>query len=216
MTLPDGNYEKQRIMPIRMVIEHRRGQTYQDRLNADVLGRIREYHWPTCTHSLSVLDVSRHIGTAFGIGDEDLKILSQGARLHDVGKIAVPQYILSKTGPLDDEELAIVREHPRNGFNLLEGLVDEAVRSLVVSHHEFGRDPYPRNAYSEESLSYTGPERRTPQDTFLSQIVAAADMYTALTERRSYREPMDPSNARSVLERTFRGDPAIIDAITNL
>jgi GAF domain-containing protein len=103
--------------------------------------------------------------------------LERGGRLHDIGKIGVPDAILQKTGKLTDEEFAKMKEHPVAGFNILSGLKmlsDELV--IVRSHHE----RYDGKGY---------PDRKKGDELpMFAWIVSAADAIDAMTSDRPYRK----------------------------
>jgi GAF domain-containing protein len=103
--------------------------------------------------------------------------LERGGRLHDIGKIGVPDAILQKTGKLTDEEFAKMKEHPMAGFNILSGLkmlTDELV--IVRSHHE----RYDGKGY---------PDRKKGDELpMFAWIVSAADAIDAMTSDRPYRK----------------------------
>ena len=105
--------------------------------------------------------------------------LERGGRLHDIGKIGVPDAVLQKAGKLTDEEFAKMKEHPVVGFNIFSGLkmlTDELV--IVRSHHE----RYDGKGY---------PDRKKGADLpMFSWIVSAADAIDAMTSDRPYRKGM--------------------------
>src|SRR3979411_875882 len=105
--------------------------------------------------------------------------LERGGRLHDIGKIGVPDAILQKAGKLTDDEFAKMKEHPVAGFNILSGLkmlTDELV--IVRSHHErYDGKGYPDRKKGDELPMY-------------AWIVSAADAIDAMTSDRPYRKGM--------------------------
>src|SRR3981081_1035889 len=105
--------------------------------------------------------------------------LERGGRLHDIGKIGVPDAVLQKPGKLTDEEFAQMKEHPLVGFNILSGLkmlTDELV--IVRSHHE----RYDGKGY---------PDRKKGDELpIFAWIVSAADALDAMTADRPYRKGM--------------------------
>jgi GAF domain-containing protein len=136
--------------------------------------------------------------------------LTRGGRLHDIGKIGVPDAILQKTGKLTDAEFAKMKEHPVVGYNILIGLkmlTDELV--IVKSHHErFDGKGY--------------PERKKGADLpMFSWIVSAADAIDAMTSDRPYRKGMSMQIAldqvRTGAGTHFHPDvaEAVLDAVTN-
>ena len=136
--------------------------------------------------------------------------LERGGRLHDIGKIGVPDAILQKTGRLTDDEFAKMRSHTTVGFNILSGLrmlTDELV--IVRSHHE----RYDGRGY---------PDRKAGADLPLfAWIVSAADAIDAMTSDRPYRKGMSIQVAvdevRSGAGKQFHPDvaEAVLDAVAN-
>jgi HD-GYP domain-containing protein (c-di-GMP phosphodiesterase class II) len=136
--------------------------------------------------------------------------LERGGRLHDIGKIGVPDAVLQKTGKLTDAEFAQMKEHPVVGFNILSGLkmlTDELV--IVRSHHErFDGKGYPDRIKSDELPMY-------------AWIVSAADAIDAMTSDRPYRRGMSIQVAveqvRSGAGTHFHPDvaEAVLDAVGN-
>src|SRR5260370_34493973 len=105
--------------------------------------------------------------------------MERGCRVHDIGKVVVPDAVFQKTGKLTSEEFAKMREHPLVGFNILSGLkmlTDELV--IVRSHHE----RYDGKGY---------PDRKKGGDLpMFAWIVSAADAIDAMTSDRPYRKGM--------------------------
>jgi HD-GYP domain-containing protein (c-di-GMP phosphodiesterase class II)/putative methionine-R-sulfoxide reductase with GAF domain len=136
--------------------------------------------------------------------------LERGGRLHDIGKVAVPDAVLQKTGKLTDDEFAQMKEHPVVGFNILSGLkmlTDELV--IVRSHHE----RYDGKGY---------PDRKKGADLpMFSWIVSAADAIDAMTSDRPYRRGMSLQVAvdqvRAGAGTHFHPDvaEAVLDAVSN-
>jgi len=133
-----------------------------------------------------------------------------GGKLHDIGKIGVPDAILQKTGKLTDEEFEIMKEHPLAGFNILSGLkmlTDELV--IVRSHHE----RYDGKGY---------PDRKKGDELpMFAWIVSAADAIDAMTSDRPYRKGMSLQIAvdqvRTGAGTHFHPDvaEAVLDAVAN-
>jgi diguanylate cyclase (GGDEF)-like protein len=143
----------------------------------------------TVVHSTHVatlaVDVARHLG----VEDERLADLRTAAQLHDIGKIAVPDEILLKPGPLDDDELRLVRVHPLAGASLLRAWGLAGPARFVEEHHErTDGHGYPHGL--------TGAELALE-----SRILQAADAYLAMTEERPYRAALGRPEAIAELER---------------
>jgi putative two-component system response regulator len=154
-----------------------------------MLGQIVEARDPyTEGHCARLADFATALGAALGLGRVDLDTLKRGATLHDVGKIAIPDGVLLKEGPLDSAEISLMRQHPVVGDNLCRTVRSlERVRPIVRSHHERadGRG-YP------DGLS----EGEIP---LLAQIVGVVDVFDALTTNRPYRKAMPVQTAYDIM-----------------
>jgi putative two-component system response regulator len=128
------------------------------------------------------------IGRAIGLGTADLQTLHRGGFLHDVGMLAIPLSVLQRQGPLDREELAMVRSHTVKGDELCRGLRSlQAVRPIIRHHHE--------------RLDGSGyPDRLSGDEVpLLAQIIGIVDAYDALTTPRPYQETLSPKQAMRIL-----------------
>ena len=124
------------------------------------------------------------LGRHIGLPDEDLLALERGGYFHDIGKIALPDAILLKAGPLTPDERARVKEHTVMGDKLCSQLRTlQPVRAIVRSHHE--------------RLDGTGYPDGLRGDTIplLAQIMAIVDVYDAMTTRRSYKPALSDERA---------------------
>ena len=120
------------------------------------------------------------------LGEDRAKIIRLASTMHDIGKLMIPAEILEKPARLTDEEFAVIKKHPGYGGELLknvEGDVMGLAKTVALEHHERpdGRG-YPEGL-QEEALSIEG------------QIVAVADVYDALTSKRSYKQAWDEKDA---------------------
>ncbi|MEO8742104.1 MAG: HD domain-containing phosphohydrolase, partial [Lysobacteraceae bacterium] len=146
------------------------------------------------------------IAENMGMSDDDVRMVELAAPLHDLGKIAIPDSILLKRGPLTEEETAVMRRHPQIGHELLS---DSANRFILTSavialhHHErFDGTGYPGGLAGESIPIY-------------ARIVAVADVLDALLSPRPYKEAWELSRALDYL-REQRGqhfDPVCVDAL---
>jgi HD-GYP domain-containing protein (c-di-GMP phosphodiesterase class II) len=154
-------------------------------------------------HALRVAALSVRIGAALELRPFELETLALAAKLHDVGKLSVSSFILTKPGPLDESEWVAMRRHPAEGARLLAPLVSSAeVLGIVRSHHErWDGAGYPEGLSAE-------------QIPLGARIVSVVDAFCAMTEPRAYRSSLDEETARSELaaqaERQF--DPACAEA----
>ncbi len=161
----------------------------------------------TQEHSLTVAGYAESIGKRMGLGRSKVKSLRAAAMLHDVGKIGVPDAILTKQGPLTDREFDVVKRHPRTAVDILghlSFLSDE--RPLILHHHE----RYDGKGY---------PARLTGDKIPLgARILAVADAMDAMFSPRSYKDSYDLRRVRKELTagagRQF--DPAVTRATLEL
>lgn len=161
----------------------------------------------TRMHSQRVRDYALLIADRLGVDERGKRALEFGALLHDVGKIAVPDNILLKPGKLTVEEWEEMRKHPSVGSRIVHriGFLQEAA-AIVRSHHEhFDGTGYPEGLKGD-------------QIPLGARIFMVADVYDALTSRRSYRVPMSHEDALAVIRegsgRHF--DPQVVDAFLRL
>ena len=130
----------------------------------------------TVIHTLATVNFAEQLGRLARISGKDLRDLHYGALLHDLGKIAIPLNILESTGRLSDDEMKIMKAHVRITEMILEGIVDDAVLQIAVRHHE--------------KLDGTGYHKGLKGEdlTLSQQIIAVADILSALYGKRSYKE----------------------------
>jgi HD-GYP domain-containing protein (c-di-GMP phosphodiesterase class II) len=125
------------------------------------------------------------VGDELGLSRSRLRTLAIGGLVHDIGKLAIPDQILKKPGPLDDDEYATVKEHAERGYRLLTELggFSEGIRDLVRDHHErLDGKGYPRGLTAG-------------QLTLDARILAVCDVYDALISKRVYRDAWSQQNA---------------------
>lgn len=143
----------------------------------------------TRNHSTGVAALAGRLAPYFGIEGEQKNELMIAGYLHDLGKLAVPRTLLEKIGPLSVGELQVMREHAAVTGKLL---------SMV---HGLGQIPQWCEDHHEK-LNGSGYPRGIcpPRLAFESQIIAACDIYQALTEDRPYRDGISPAEALGVIE----------------
>jgi CHASE2 domain-containing sensor protein len=145
------------------------------------------------------------LGLALGLTAEEAETLRYASLLHDVGKIAVPDAILTKPGKLTAEEWTIMRRHTTAGADMLAGSRAPIMRmaeQIALTHHErWNGSGYPQGLVGE-AIPLTG------------RICAVCDVFDALLSRRPYKEPwpLDDALAELRRERGEHFDPAVVDA----
>ena len=150
------------------------------RATAAVNRALRERDENTSEHSGRTCCLALETGRACGLSADDLATLKLAAELHDVGKIGIPDRVLLKPGRLDDEELRVMRTHPRRGHDILASIGGERIAKVatVVLHHHEAIDG---SGYPDGLTNGSIP--------LLSRIVSVADCYDAIAAVRPYHRP---------------------------
>ncbi|MFH0794975.1 MAG: HD domain-containing phosphohydrolase [bacterium] len=158
-------------------------------------------------HSERVVGMTLQVARDMGIGEEEIVHVRRGALLHDIGKIAIPDSILLKPGPLTDEEWVIMRKHPVHAFEWLNPIPYlRPALDIPYSHHEkWDGTGYPRGLKGE----------RIPLP---ARIFAVVDVWDALSSDRPYRNAWPKEKVRDHI-RTGAGshfDPRILTTFLNI
>jgi putative nucleotidyltransferase with HDIG domain len=135
-------------------------------------------------HSARVADLSANVATEMGLNEEEVDRVRMAGRLHDLGKIGTRDAVVNKEGPLTPEEFEHVKQHVIIGAQILAPLVHLGdIVSMVKAHHE-----------RWDGTGY--PDGLRGDDIPLgARIIAAAEVYDALTTSRPYQEKMSPELA---------------------
>jgi HD-GYP domain-containing protein (c-di-GMP phosphodiesterase class II) len=143
----------------------------------------------TAGHSGRVAHYAKLLGKRIELADEALKLLHQGALMHDLGKIGIPDNILNKAGKLDEHEYEIMQQHPHYTYTIMRPLKRfKAFADIARWHHErWDGAGYPDGLVGE-------------QIPLLARIVSIADTWDAMTGDRIYRKGMPAEQALSTLE----------------
>ena len=160
-------------------------------------------------HLRRVSEYAVAVGEKLGLRGRELETLHYASLLHDVGKLGVPESVLGKAGPLDDQETGLMRLHPEIGARMLERL--ELLR---------GAAPWCSTTRSASTASGTASTRATrsgiagEQIPLGARIIAVVDAFDAMTTTRPYREALPQAEAAAVLrrERGRQFDPRVVDA----
>jgi len=138
----------------------------------------------TAGHSRRVRAYSLRLGRALGLDDRQMRELSLAAKLHDIGKVGVPEAILNKPGPLTLAEGLVVSEHPIIGERILRSIIrNRAVLAAIRGHHE-----------RVDGTGYPDKLKGT-KIPLLARVITVADCFDALTSARAYRAPLSPAHA---------------------
>lgn len=164
-------------------------RSYEDTLEA--LGAAIDLRdSPTAGHSRRVFLYSMELAKSIGGLEQEIRSIAMGAWLHDIGKLATPDRVLLKPGPLTDSEWEIMRRHARIGYDLVKSISFLAgAAEIVLTHHErFDGSGYPQKMKGDEI-------------PFGARIFAVADTLDAMTSDRPYRAALPLQAAQEVIER---------------
>jgi HD-GYP domain-containing protein (c-di-GMP phosphodiesterase class II) len=196
-------------MPDRRLLQRngnsrRNGHSEDGHAQAMILRALREWQPALSDHSEGVARLAEAVGERLRLEPDAQRELVQAAELHDVGKIAIPERILGKDGPLDDEEWALIRRHTVIGERIVASAPSlEGVARIVRSSHErWDGGGYPDGLAGE-------------QIPLASRIVFACDAFHVMTSERPYAPPMSRGEAIAELRRCSGGqfDPEIADSL---
>ena len=205
--LPDettDSTEALRIADRRMYVRKGSGRASAGRQSSDVLLRaLAERDADLGLHLDDVAELVSATARLLGVGDEDMDAARHTALLHDVGKFAIPDEILSKPGPLDDAEWEFMKRHTIIGERIILAApaLTRVARFVRSTHERFDGGGYP------DGLAGDGIP-------LISRIVTVCDAYDAMVTTRSYREARDSASAVAELRRCSgtQFDPAVVDA----
>lgn len=144
-------------------------------------------------HCERLANYSVHLGEWIALPEEQLKALRRAGIVHDVGKVAVPDSVLLKRGPLSEAEWTIMREHPVVGERICMPLKSfRLVLPIIRHHHEkFDGSGYPDGLRGEEI-------------PLTARVLQFADIYDALTTERPYKAALPPSQALNMMEQEVK------------
>jgi diguanylate cyclase (GGDEF)-like protein len=177
----------------------RRGES--DRTMAALLEAVALREPELYSHVEGVGSLAVETGRMLGLRKQELEELARAAQLHDLGKLAVPDEILQKPGPLDDREWAFIRQHTLVGERILRATPAlRGVATVVRSSHEhWDGSGYPDGLAGEDI-------------PLASRIVMACDAYHAMVTDRPYRQACSPEDALAELMRLAgtQFDPTVV------
>lgn len=140
-------------------------------------------------HSERVSNYCMLMADRLELGKGEKNILQWASILHDVGKIGVPEAILNKEGPLDDEEYEIIKEHPTRGHKILQPIeqLSTALPGICHHHERYDGKGYPDGLKGEEIPLH-------------ARIIAVADTFDAITSKRAYRAEKEAEKALAIID----------------
>lgn len=167
----------------------------------DMLHSMRQFDDLTYVHCVNVALIASIIGKWLGYGEDDIKVLIISGILHDIGKLMIPNEILTKPGKLSSDEFKIMKQHVNLGYEKLKNQnIDMRVKEACLLHHEkCDGTGYPFGLKSKDI-----PE--------VAKIIAVADVYDAMTAARVYRGALCPFEVIKIMynDAFTKFDPAYI------
>ncbi len=157
----------------------------------------------TYMHSVAVCALMIALSRQLGLDEQQTRDAGMAGLLHDLGKAMIPMEILNKPGKLTDEEFALVKTHPEEGYKLLlEGKgISEIAKDVCLHHHEkIDGSGYPRGLNGESMSLY-------------AKMGAVCDVYDAVTSNRPYKAGWDPAESiKRMAEWKGHFDPTVFQA----
>ena len=140
-------------------------------------------------HSRRVVEYTARLANEIGLDKDIIKNIRRGALIHDIGKIGVPDAVLHKPGPLNEEETKIIQRHPEAGYKMLAGIpyLREEIQIVLGHQEKWNGTGYPYGLHGEEI-------------TLGARLFMIADTFDALTSDRPYRQGRSYEAARQIIE----------------
>jgi len=160
------------------------GVSVRNRAIKAILKTLTDKYAEERIHSAKVSQLSKKVGEALGLTEEDLKELELAGMYHDIGKISIPDAILNKPGRLTEEEFEVIKTHPEISYQILRAAdeySDLAIHALY--HHErWDGKGYPSGKKGEDIPLF-------------SRIISVVDAYEAMTAVRVYKDKVSEDDA---------------------
>lgn len=142
----------------------------------------------TLNHIIKTSCFALSIANRMGLQTHDLNTLYMGSLLHDIGKLKTPAYILEGAGRLENDDMAIMRAHVKHTRNILQGVIPAAIMENAWHHHEkLNGKGYPQGLTADQLST-------------IDRIISIADVASALSEKRSYKEGFSKEKVLEIME----------------
>jgi HD-GYP domain-containing protein (c-di-GMP phosphodiesterase class II) len=187
---------------------HRNGHAAGNRESLGLLLKVLNEHTPGVLEDLNrVAHFATATAQALGLSDHELERIELAARLHDVGKLVIPNHILTKAGPLDNDEWAIMCTHPEVGQRILAAAPTLAhAAKLVRSHHE----RYDASGYPDRLAGEAIP--------IGARIIAVCAAFVAMMKQRPFSDAITVTEALTEVTRCSGSqfDPKVVHVFSEL
>ena len=161
----------------------------------------------TDAHNYRVSLYAVRLAEKIGLGAEEMRGLIKGSFIHDVGKIGIPDAVLHKPGPLNEEEYRLMQTHVAMGVDIVgrAAWLKDSVPVVAAHHEKFGGGGYPQGARADDI-------------PLVARIFAIADVFDALTSKRPYKNPLGFEKTMQILQqgRSVHFDPELLDAFAGI
>jgi putative nucleotidyltransferase with HDIG domain len=161
----------------------------------------------TDAHNYRVSLYAIRLAEEIGIGAEDMRGLIKGSFLHDIGKIGIPDAVLHKPGPLNEEEYRVMQTHVAMGVDIVRraAWLQDSIPVIAAHHEKFGGGGYPQGVRADDI-------------PLVARIFAIADVFDALTSKRPYKTPLGFEETMQILHqgRGVHFDPELLDAFAGI
>ncbi len=174
-----------------------------------LVAALKERDIHTAAHSNRTSSLAIELGTQCGLSEPELSVLCVAARIHDIGKIGIPDHVLHKPGKLDEDEWALMQTHSERGYGILRsaGLSGmEEIAHAVRHHHEaFDGTGYPSCLAGEDI-------------PLLSRMISLVDSYDAMAEIRPYHGAKSHQDIMRIMhgENVGKYDPYLLGKFSQL
>jgi HD-GYP domain-containing protein (c-di-GMP phosphodiesterase class II) len=161
----------------------------------------------TDAHNYRVSLYAARLAEKIDLGAEDMRGLIKGSFIHDVGKIGIPDSVLHKPGPLNEEEYRVMQTHVAMGVDIVRraAWLQDSVPVVAAHHEKFAGGGYPQGTRADDI-------------PLVARIFAIADVFDALTSKRPYKNPFGFEETMQILHqgRGVHFDPELLDAFAGI
>ena len=187
--LLDGELSAKKIDQASDVISDIVNLILSDKTAIKAMLKVTSHDYYTYTHSVNVSTYALAFGEYLNLSEENLKLLGMAGVMHDLGKRKIPSEIINKDGKLTDDEFNIMKSHPTFGVEILNelGETNQLLLDIVEQHHEkLDGSGYPKGLQEKHIHIF-------------AQIMSIADIFDALTTKRSYKDAMKSFEAFNIM-----------------